>query len=527
MSIRRCWTTLPVLGLTIALGGCGALSPGDGPSTGGLFGGSSLKAEVDFLAVADRLRSGGDCANAALFYRRAYGADPANTVALARLAECLTAVGDNAGAAEAYGRALMIDPDNPGLLRGLGNARILLAQPRLAAPQFEAALRVDPRDVRAYNGLGVALDMTGDHRKAQDAYRAGLAVDPGNRPLLNNLGLSLALAGNESEAMAMLEKLNAAPAATAVNRQNLALVYGLTGRYEAAERLARVDLAPAEVQRNLSFYVSAQGGDPRPALAGALGVALQPHGQQYTTAAPALGDLSPASDDPAHTLASAPSAKSPNPAPLRSDGASPAAESRPLPPPVPSHTTAEAGPPPASLHISPAKPPAAPVSAPTIIPAATSVTPPPVAPPPPAAGPSHVSDMSSPLALAAALPPMAPRDGRALMLKTLASTGGIGAGQTTASGAAAPESSVQLKEPAASPLPAAAQLASSDLVEPPQAPPQAAPISAAQTKMVLPATRIGLQLPQPFPLQLGPSVPRTSAVMGVNPPVIVNLDVLE
>lgn len=324
MSMRRrhVWTTLPILGLTIALNGCGgeilltsALSI-VGPrlldaaidTVSGDGGGSENS--VDVLAVADRLKANGDYPNAALFYRRAHQADPESVEALAGLAQSLTSMGENTGAAEAYGRALVLEPEDPALLRGLGNVRILLAQPQFAVPQFEAALRANRRDVRSYNGLGVALDMTGDHQAAQKAYRAGLAIEPTSQTLLNNLGLSLALVGKEAEAVAMLEKVNEAPAATAVNRQNLALVYGLGGRYEAAERLARVDLDSSGVQQNLSYYVANQGNDTAPALASALGVELR--GLQYARVAPSTtAPPGPAADDTSRMLASAPTSEDP------------------------------------------------------------------------------------------------------------------------------------------------------------------------------------------------------------------------
>ncbi|HEY9217886.1 MAG TPA: pilus assembly protein TadD, partial [Phenylobacterium sp.] len=43
-------------------------------------------------------------------------------------------------------------------------------------------------------------------------------------------------------------------------RQNLALVLGLQGRYDEAERLARQDLPPELVANNMAYLRSVTGG---------------------------------------------------------------------------------------------------------------------------------------------------------------------------------------------------------------------------------------------------------------------------
>jgi len=68
--------------------------------------------------------------------------------------------------------------------------------------------------------------------------------------------MSLALGGEYGDAIDILRKVINSPAATATNRNNLALVLGMMGRYDDAALLLRRDLNRAEVKNNLDFYRS-------------------------------------------------------------------------------------------------------------------------------------------------------------------------------------------------------------------------------------------------------------------------------
>ncbi len=206
-----------------------------------------------YLRIADATMKGGDAAMAATFYRRAALAAPNDPIPALGLGHALMRVGGHRGAAAAFREAVARDPANAEALRGLGGALLALELPRQAAVGFRAALEAGAGHL-ARVGLGVALDMMGDHAAAQKAYRAVLADQPGSLNAGNNLGLSLAFAGRHDEAVALLRRVAAHPAATARHRQNLALAYGLAGRMVMAARIARLDLDPAAVERNLVYY---------------------------------------------------------------------------------------------------------------------------------------------------------------------------------------------------------------------------------------------------------------------------------
>ena len=136
-----------------------------------------------------------------------------------------------------------------------------LARCQLTAGAYEgalgtlnAALRISPDDWSLYSKKGVALDKLQRHEEAAEAYEKGLERAPDNVALLNNYALSRALAGDAGKAEELLTRALQQPRGRTRTRQNLALVYGMTGRFEEASQIAREDLPDAVVAHNLKVY---------------------------------------------------------------------------------------------------------------------------------------------------------------------------------------------------------------------------------------------------------------------------------
>ena len=206
--------------------------------------------------AGDASRNRGDNRSAAAFYQRAHNADPNSVDALIGLGESYAAAGVFKQAAGAFRKALAVEGKNSRALRGLGNVLIAQDQPDLAIAEFEKVLTLDPKDYRAYNGLGVAHDATAQHSKAQEYYYAGLEIVPGDVNLRSNLGLSLAFSGHYNGAIDVLRPLAQRKGATARDRQNLALAYGLAGKVDEAAKFSRMDMDSQAVQRNLSYFAA-------------------------------------------------------------------------------------------------------------------------------------------------------------------------------------------------------------------------------------------------------------------------------
>ncbi len=203
------------------------------------------------IRMGDKARDRGELAIAASLYRRAHEEDRQQAKPLVSLGQVFMDMQRPDQASEAFSAALVIEPSNYDALRGLGNARLAIHQPEEAIPPLKQALAISANDFRVLNALGVAHDMTGDRGSAHQYYRTGLKLAPDNAALRSNYALSQALAGDTEGALKTIAPLAGAPVTTAQQRQTMALVYGLAGNSEEAERLARMDMDETAVQANM------------------------------------------------------------------------------------------------------------------------------------------------------------------------------------------------------------------------------------------------------------------------------------
>ena len=211
------------------------------------------------LRVANASAAAGDMGTAVALYRKAHAADPRNPEILVKLGAALLRIGENDQALSVYRKATLIGGTVEAHV-GMAKSLIALDKPEAAIVQLSDALKQEESS-RIYNAMGVAHDLIGDHGAAQAYYRTGLDVEPGDPGILNNLGLSLSVSGKHDEAIRVLRRSASSPRATARNRLNLALAYGMAGEMTAAAETARIDLDESAVQRNLSFYATLRALD--------------------------------------------------------------------------------------------------------------------------------------------------------------------------------------------------------------------------------------------------------------------------
>jgi Flp pilus assembly protein TadD len=175
---------------------------------------------------------------------------------LVALGDTLLEMGKVDEAITTYNAALKINPRAPGALRGLAKAYLKTGRPDLAGNPLAVAYQDSPNDPKLLLLIGVADDFIGQHADAQSRYLQALKIAPGDRSLTLDLALSLALSEKFDQAIGLLRPLASGPAATAQERQTLALIYGLKGDQRAARELAQKDLDAASVDHNLAFYES-------------------------------------------------------------------------------------------------------------------------------------------------------------------------------------------------------------------------------------------------------------------------------
>ncbi|HXV74448.1 MAG TPA: tetratricopeptide repeat protein [Sphingomonadales bacterium] len=222
--------------------------------------------EAGLLRMGQRLEAAGDYANALQFYGEAAERNPKNPEPWLGMGRIFAAGGAPLQATQAFGEAFSRDPGNG--LAARQYARGLLAQEKAAdaLAALTQHLKKNGADAELFNLLGIANDLTLDSAAAEKAYREGLAKTQPGGPwfdaLNGNLALSLAAAGRVSEAILLLNpnvgdlrarQQNMTPAQSQY-RQNLALVYALSGNPESAFEVAKSALGETEAGRNREFY---------------------------------------------------------------------------------------------------------------------------------------------------------------------------------------------------------------------------------------------------------------------------------
>jgi len=222
--------------------------------------------EGGLLRMAERLEASGDYANALQFYSDAAERNPANPEPWLGMGRIFAAGGAPAQATQAFGAAFDLDPNNADSARRY--ARGLLAEERAAEAlsALNRHLEKNPPDAELLNLLGIADDLALHPEAAEKAYREGLALTRPDGPwfdsLTGNLALSLAAANRISEAILILnprvgdmrQGSSGVTPAQSQHRQNLALVYALSGNAESALEVAKSALPSAEAERNRDFY---------------------------------------------------------------------------------------------------------------------------------------------------------------------------------------------------------------------------------------------------------------------------------
>ncbi len=124
----------------------------------------------------------------------------------------------------------------------LGNIYMSAGRFASAASSFEAAEQLGATDRRAVIGRVLSLIATGHQAEAHSLIEAHAQDLPAS-----DYGLALALAGDVDRGGLVITDIIRAGNATPRDRQNLAFIYALAGRWLEARLIAAQDLGPARV----------------------------------------------------------------------------------------------------------------------------------------------------------------------------------------------------------------------------------------------------------------------------------------
>jgi Flp pilus assembly protein TadD len=221
----------------LALSACAA-----NPTTTGSIGkSSSAPASADQRAaalgqLAARYKQNPQDRNTALYYAGALRANGQAEQAVAVLEVSVSKYPRDAEIATEYAKALA------------------------AAGRFDQALAIVDRAIDPtapnWNALlvkGAILDQNGQNAEARQVYATALKVAPDQPSIHANLGLSYAMTNDLNSAEKELRLAVSLRGATSQVRQNLALVVGLQGRFDDAQKMFAAELPPDQVEANMSY----------------------------------------------------------------------------------------------------------------------------------------------------------------------------------------------------------------------------------------------------------------------------------
>ncbi|MEJ0066836.1 MAG: pilus assembly protein TadD [Caulobacteraceae bacterium] len=198
----------------------------------------------------------------AAFWAREVDKDQTDADARLKLAKALRALGKYDEAGQNADQLLVVQPTNYEALLESARDRIAQNHGFYALDPAQRAAALQPHDWRPISLQAIALEQSDRDSEALTAHQKALALAPNNPATLSNLGMYFATHGDPTQAESLLRRAADAPGAGAQERQNLALVLGMEGRIDEAERLERQDLPPETVSNNLAYLRAA--ADPTP-----------------------------------------------------------------------------------------------------------------------------------------------------------------------------------------------------------------------------------------------------------------------
>ncbi|ESY84943.1 tetratricopeptide repeat protein [Mesorhizobium australicum] len=237
---KRLITTAFMLALAAGVAGCAT----DKLTTGSIGRTSGKPLET---------MSAGELHNATAALGQSYARNPNDKRIATNFAAALQMDGDADQSLAVMRKLAIAYPKDREVLAAYGKA--------LAANgQFEAALDAVRRaqtpeypDWRLVSAEAAILDQVGQKDEARQLYRKALELKPNEPSILSNLGMSYVLEGDLRTAETYMRSAAQQPNADSRVRQNLALVVGLQGRFDEAEKIASQELSPEQAQANVAY----------------------------------------------------------------------------------------------------------------------------------------------------------------------------------------------------------------------------------------------------------------------------------
>ncbi|WP_416356426.1 tetratricopeptide repeat protein [Aureimonas phyllosphaerae] len=192
-------------------------------------------------------------ANAVRAYGARYEGNPKDKANGLAFASALQMTGRNEQSLAVMRQVAIAHPDDRDVLAAYGKALAAAGDLPKALETVRRAQTPDRPDWRLMSTEGAVLDQLGQPEKARVLYERALVLQPNEPSILSNLGMSYLLSKDLPKSETYLARAVKLPGADARVRQNLALVMGLQGRFDEAERTASAVLSPDEAKANVAY----------------------------------------------------------------------------------------------------------------------------------------------------------------------------------------------------------------------------------------------------------------------------------
>lgn len=210
--------------------------------------------------AADNLFSAGNYKQAAESYKELADLSGNNDI-LFKYAESLRLSGDTKNALAAYDKLLASNPDLSQALEGKSLCYVQDGDFKTASELLTQIINKDATKWRAINALGIIYAINGQKKESLEYFNMALQISPNNPTILNNMGLAMAFSGDFDNGRKTIEKSLTLIGSNDTNKRktiefNLALVYGISGKMNEAEKILSKYLERPAVLNNLGFYAN-------------------------------------------------------------------------------------------------------------------------------------------------------------------------------------------------------------------------------------------------------------------------------
>mgnify|MGYP000045806264 CR=1 FL=1 len=200
----------------------------------------------------------GSLVKAEYYYSQLIEAKPNNLDYQFSYAEIMRKAGRCETAIKGYDKIITAQPANVNALEGKALCLLATGKNPQAADIFSQILAAEPNRWKSLNGAGLIFAGDKKFNEASQYFNAAAEASGNNPAVMNNQGLAKALTGNFKDGIQILETaMLKAEDNTGQKRNialNLALVYGISGKIDDAERTARPYLTEPQLYNNLGVY---------------------------------------------------------------------------------------------------------------------------------------------------------------------------------------------------------------------------------------------------------------------------------